>query len=301
MDILRMDLADTGSPEGLVSLILKHEPNLPFPVPIEELALQLEIEEIAELQTEGFEGGLITDTVRSRGIILVRKGLNRARRRFTIGHELGHFLIANHIPDKDGQFLCSREDLRALSAKEGNRRAKMEVEANRFSSLILMPPPKLRDAFKKHPSPSLEHVFELADRFDVSKEAMARAYAEYHTEALAFIVVKDEKVGRVYHNRKRFPFVVASRSKSVPRGSTFYRRDLQIGIPSEIESRLPDLWIDVTRGQRAPTLSEQVCLQKNGFALIMLWHESVEEDDEENEDMTTRDRWRAQQERYRRD
>lgn len=50
-----------------------------------------------------------------------------------------------------------------------------------------------------------------------------------------------------------------------------------------------------------PSLSEQVCLQKNGFALIMLWHESAEEDEEESEDMTTRDRWRAQQERYRRD
>lgn len=51
-----------------------------------------------------------------------------------------------------------------------------------------MPPPKLRNAFEKHPSPSLEHVFELADKFEVSKEAMARAYAEYHPEALAFIV-----------------------------------------------------------------------------------------------------------------
>lgn len=108
MDILRMDLADTGSPEGLVSLILKHEPSLPLPVPIEELALQLEVEEIAELKTEGFEGGLVTDKNRSRGIILVKKGVSAARRRFTIGHELGHFLVANHVPDKDGQFLCSK-------------------------------------------------------------------------------------------------------------------------------------------------------------------------------------------------
>lgn len=298
MDISRMDLADTGSPEGLVTLILKHEPNLPLPVPIEELALQLEIEEIAELQTEGFEGGLITDTDRSRGIILVKKGVIQPRRRFTIGHELGHFLIANHIPDKDGQFLCSREDLLTLSAKEGDRRAKMEVEANRFSSLILMPPPKLHEAFKKHPAPSLEHVFHLADQFDVSKEAMARSYADHHPEALAFIVVKDGKVGRVYHNRSRFPFVITSRNKSVPHGSLFYRKGLQIGVPSEIDSRLPDIWIEVPRGQTAPTLSEQVCLQKNGFALIMLWHESAEEDEEESEDMTARDRWRAQQARY---
>ncbi|MGT2445926.1 ImmA/IrrE family metallo-endopeptidase (plasmid) [Ensifer adhaerens] len=301
MDVLRMDLADTGSPEGLVSLILKHEPSLPLPVPIEELALQLEVEEIAELKTDGFEGGLITDTNRSRGIILVKKGVSAPRRRFTIGHELGHFLIANHVPDKDGQFLCSRADLRTLTAKEGDRRAKMEVEANRFSSLILMPPPRLRDAFKRHPSPSLEHVFELADLFGVSKEAMARAYAAYHPEALAFIVVKDGKVGRVYHDRKRFPFIIAGRGQPVPQGSLFQRKGLQIGIPSEIDSRLPDIWIDVPRDKRASTISEQVCLQQNGFALILLWHENTEDDVDENEDMTTRDRWRAQQERYRRD
>jgi len=301
MDILRMDLADTGSPEGLVSLILKHEPSLPLPVPIEELALQLEVEEIAELKTEGFEGGLITDTNRSRGIILVKKGVSAARRRFTIGHELGHFLVANHVPDKDGQFLCSKTDLRTLSAKEGDRRAKMEVEANRFSSLLLMPPPRLRDAFKKHPSPSLEHVFDLADRFGVSKEAMARAYAGYHPEVLAFIVVKDGKVGRVYHDRKRFPFITASRDKPVPQGSLFYKKGFTIGIPSAIDSRLPDIWIDVSRDRRGATLSEQVCLQQNGYALIMLWHENAEDDEDENEDTTARDRWRAEQERYRRD
>jgi len=49
MGVMRMDLADTGSPEGLVSLILKHEPELRVPVPIEELALQLEIEGVSEV------------------------------------------------------------------------------------------------------------------------------------------------------------------------------------------------------------------------------------------------------------
>lgn len=37
MQISRIDLADKGSPEGLVMAILKSEPSLPIPVPIEEL------------------------------------------------------------------------------------------------------------------------------------------------------------------------------------------------------------------------------------------------------------------------
>lgn len=63
---------------------------------------------------------------------------------------------------------------------------------------------------------------------------------------------------------------------------------------------MPDVWIDVPRGQRAPALSEQVCHQKNGYALIMLWHEEADEEQDEREDLTARDRWRAQQEKYQR-
>ena len=84
MQISRMDLADKGSPEGIVMAILKAEPNLPIPVPIEELCRQLDIIEIQALTTQGFEGGLLTDRERSRGIILVRNGVSRQRRKMRI-------------------------------------------------------------------------------------------------------------------------------------------------------------------------------------------------------------------------
>ncbi|MET4279562.1 Zn-dependent peptidase ImmA (M78 family) [Bradyrhizobium sp. F1.2.2] len=53
-----------------------------------------------------------------------------------------------------------------LNPKEGDRRAKMEVEANRFSSLILMPPPALRSELGKRSAPSLEQMLGLAKKFD---------------------------------------------------------------------------------------------------------------------------------------
>ena len=71
MKITRMDLDGTGSPTGVVTRILKIEKDLKSPVPIEELAKQLDIEKIAELETQGFEGGLVTDAERSTGFILV--------------------------------------------------------------------------------------------------------------------------------------------------------------------------------------------------------------------------------------
>jgi Zn-dependent peptidase ImmA (M78 family) len=279
--------------------ILKAEPSLPIPVPIEQLCHRLDIVEIQALTTEGFEGGLLTDRERSSGIILVKNGVSRQRRRFTLGHELGHFLMPSHVPDEKGRFLCSKNDMSLLSPKEGDRRAKMEVEANRFSSLILMPPPALRIEIGKNSAPSLEHMLSLATKFDVSKDAMARAYAEYHSEMIAFVVVHDGKVVRSYRNKMRFPFITALRGKAVPERSLFYRKGLRIGVPSDVDTRLPENWIDVERGRQAPTMSEQVYLQSNGFALIMLWYEPADDPEyDEDGERTAKERLKHRQSRF---
>jgi hypothetical protein len=118
-------------------------------------------------------------------------------------------------------------------------------------------------------APSLEHMLSLATKFDVSKDAMARAYAEFHSETIAFVVVHDGKVVRNYRNKMRFPFITALRGKAVPERSLFYRKGLRIGVPSDVDTRLPENWIDVERGRQAPTMSEQVYLQSNGY----LWCE----------------------------
>jgi hypothetical protein len=301
MRVTRIDLADRGSPEALVGLILKHEPDLPVPVAIEDLCRRLDIEDIVPLDVEGFEGGLITDIERSKGIVLVREGAPIVRRRFTIGHELGHFLMPSHVPDAQGRFLCSREDMMRLTPKENDRREKMEIEANRFASLILMPPPALRKAIARERSPSLEQVIALAAEFDVSKDAMARAYADHHSENVAFVVVHEGKVLRTYRHRDRFPFITVRSGQAVPTGSLFHKPGHQRGAPSLIESRPPGLWIDVERGRPAPVVSEQVCLQASGFALVMLWHEPAEDDDEDedrDEGRTSRERWKDRQGRH---
>jgi IrrE N-terminal-like domain len=297
--VSRMDLADTGSPEGLVLTILKMEPQLVVPVPIEELCIQLDIEEIATLDTDGFEGGLITDVNRSRGIVLVNSAAPRKRRRFTIAHELGHFLMPSHVPNAEGRFLCSRKDMMSLGAKEGDRRAQMEVEANRFASLLLIPPPYLRRQLAGR-KPDIAHMVELAEMFDSSKEAMARAYADLHAEPVALIIVENGIVRRRYANKKRFPFITVPNGKPVPRGSTFHSAANRQGQPSDLRTVVPDLWIDVLRDMAAPSITEQVYLQASGFAMIMLWYEPPEEAEEENDERTAKERWRDQQERWNR-
>ncbi|MBA4173723.1 MAG: hypothetical protein C0465_25320 [Ralstonia sp.] len=283
MKITRLDLDDTGSPEGLITKILKAEPNLPIPVPVEELAQCFDITDITVLTTEGYEGGLITDDCKSEGVILVNAAARRGRRRFTIGHELGHFLIPTHRPAKSGQFLCSREDMRQWAAKENDAYARMEMEANRFSALLLMPPPKLRVYLGKFGDPDLAHITELADHFDVSKEPAARAYASYHEQTIAIAVVKDGIVLRVYR-QSRFPNICVANGSAVPRNSLYHYAANGGQTITEIRQNDAELWLESDWGKRLPTLYEQVFYQQEGFALIMLWTECDNDEDEVDAD-----------------
>jgi uncharacterized protein DUF955 len=296
MKVTRLDLDGTGSPEGIVGKILKAEPDLLIPVPIEDLARQLDITDILDLTTEGFEGGLITDDCRSQGTILVNRAARRGRRRFTVGHELGHFLIPTHTPIKGDQFLCSRDDMRRWSAKENDAYARMEVEANKFSALILMPPPKLRAMMGRFRDPNLSQVVDVAGHFDVSKDAAARSYAQYHDQPIAIAVVKDGKVLRIYKNLK-FPKIGVSYGAPVPRNSLFHFAAARGAELTDLTENGAELWLESEWGKRLPPLFEQVFFQQEGFALLMLWVEVADEDDEEDEDeaRTSKERHRHRQ------
>lgn len=294
MPISRIDLDENGagSPDGLVLKILKAEPSLSVPIPIEQLCQQLDISSIEYETLDGLEGGLITNSERESGIILVKKESHPFRQRFTIGHELGHFLIPTHMPGPDGRFLCSRADMLLQHANEQSKRARMEVEANRFSSLILIPPPILRSKLKG--DPNFKQLTDLALEFEVSKEAMARAYSSNHQEILAFVVTENCIVRRIYKHVK-FPYVVADIGKAAPEGS-LVSRNVSAGHITDISECLPDRWISVERGKTAPKLYEQVIKQRDNFAMTMLWvefeRENEDEDFDREESLTSKQRYR---------
>ena len=119
-------------------------PIFPPLCPVEALCGQLDIHSVSELDTEGFEAALIMDANKAAGSILVAAGRSRKRRRYSIAHELGHFLIPTHMPDAAQGFECSLDDLHLLDIKEQDRRRRIEAEANRFAAALLMPVPRIR-------------------------------------------------------------------------------------------------------------------------------------------------------------
>jgi hypothetical protein len=278
LTISRLDIDGAGSPAALVARILQVEPALPLPVPVEQLCRDLDITSIGELDTEGFEAALVTDEHKSAGAILVAADRSRQRRRFSIAHELGHFLIPSHLPRRGERSLCSSEHLGIHDLKEQDRRRRMEAEANRFAALLLMPPPVLRAELKAIRRPDVSDVIRLAKLFDVSKDAVARAYADYSREAVAIAVIRNGRVLRNYRNPANFPPLAVWGGQPVPSGS-LAETTFQPGQVSEVEECEPGLWVREPDHRTVEALTEQVLGQREGFSLLMLVAELRDEEE----------------------
>ena len=280
MKISRLDLDDAGSPTALVTRILKLVPDLPIPVPIEALAERLDIISIDELATVGFAVALVTDVNKATGAILLASLLSPERRRYSIGHELGHFLIPTHVVPPEGQFLCSRQDMLRFDAREQDRRQRMEFEANRFAALMLMPPPMLRPELARK-APSMAEVIRLAAEFEVSKEAMARSYVEYNRNDIAIVRVMDGNVLTSIRS-KDIPWIEPRSGEPVPPDSHWHDISQIPGTLTPITSCEPDVWFAHKDCHKVHSLTEQVLVQAGGHSMILLHAELRDEDDDEH-------------------
>jgi len=282
MNFSRMDLADCATPEALLTTIHKLQAGVfPIPIPVEEWATALDITAIEPLETEGFEGGLMMFSDRNSATILVNRNNDRRRRRFTIGHELGHFLLPWHTPRTGQGFRCSKQDMAVFHTKPGgDRYMQMEAEANRFSAGFLMPAVAFRADLRARRHFEVSHIAELADRYDVSKEATARRCADLHDDAIAIVVSRHGKILRVYPG-KDFPRLTVWNGQPLPSTSITHKSSLAPGQCSDWGEMPADQWLERARG----SVCEQALGQNDGFRLTLLTYEAESLDPEEDEDV----------------
>lgn len=274
MKISRLDLDGIGSPRRLAERIHEIE-DLPAEVPLEDLCKALDIASISKLNTAAFEGALITDAVKSSGDILLNASSPRHRSRFSLAHELGHFLIEAHRPRAGSQVECALGDLHLLNSRDRDRRRRIEAEANTFAAHLLMPSKRIREAVGRN-GVSLEALVAMALDFGVSKEAMARAFVEAHSEPIAIVLSRNGQVVRFYRHED-FPFLPLKTNRALPAESLAYD-EMAPGHYSETEEVEPDIWLSEHGADRTLAITEQVLSQRNGYALTLL---QAELDDEE--------------------
>ncbi len=140
-----------------------------------------------------FEGGLFIEPGLT-AIIYNNNIREEGRKNFTLGHELGHFIL-----HKDRKELrCSLADLTNFSANPTHA-ANIEQEANRFAVTLLMPPDDFRRSIKGTAA-SVAHLSQLADRYQTSLTATAYRMVELSPQALALVIVKDGRIHRWRRN-----------------------------------------------------------------------------------------------------
>lgn len=103
--------------------------------------------------------------------IFVNPEARPERRRFTIAHELGHFVLHRA---RQGSFRCDKESVHfGLDTA-----AVIEREADEFASNILMPGDVLRDAIVNRRI-DIKVLSDLAKTFEVSFEALCIRFIKY--------------------------------------------------------------------------------------------------------------------------
>lgn len=197
----RVEIESVGSdPARLAGALLDQLPGLDGAVPMREVALALDILDIREAPLQGLEACLQTDRHKSRGQIVVNAASSPRRQRFSIAHELGHFLNERRLPIREVQFACSRRDM--VDPAGDLRHRRQEMEANSFAIEVLAP----RSLLGRHlnPAAELQHALAMHKRFDISREAAVRRYVALHTDCLAAVFTEGGRV-RYIEKGEGFP------------------------------------------------------------------------------------------------
>jgi Zn-dependent peptidase ImmA (M78 family) len=128
-----------------------------IPVPVQRIAEDLLGLQTLEQQDMKDISGALYPATRE---IVVNSGEAETRRRFTLAHELGHW-VCHCLDGRDDPVFCRHQDIGSSADRS------LEREANVFAAELVMPEPEVRAAFAEQGD-----IKELAVTFGVSPLAM---------------------------------------------------------------------------------------------------------------------------------
>lgn len=260
----RVEIESVGSdPVHLATALLGQMPDFDRAVPIEDIALALDILAIEKAPLQGIAGCLQCDPLKSEGQIVVNANDAPRRRRYTVAHELGHFLNERHRPTSEYGFDCTAEDMR--SPRRSGLRQQQEREANTFAIEVLTPRRLLTRHLK--PPAELDHALEIAQRFDISREAAARRYVALHDECIAAVFSRGDRI-RYIEKPDGFPRTLVWSGNPLP--ACMADNGAALTTLEEVDPAAWLAWPD------RHALFAQTLFQDDGFAITLLVAERAE-------------------------
>lgn len=228
---------------------------------------------------------MLTDEGKSRGIILVRAGTKPKRRRFTIGHELGHFLIPTHLGNRQ----CTSADLRESRRDVAQRR--QEAEANRFSAGLLMPKKWFVKDIDRLGDPDVAHFPVLSEKYGASLEAVVNRFVEL-TDAKCAIVFSQNGIVRYVRRVPLFPRLDVDRNDRLPPSCASVRAPQDLLHTASTWSELDgSVWLSNNWGTQSSIILEQSLRQAGGFQITLLLAQTSNTGDDDDEEDNLEEKW----------
>lgn len=240
-------------------------------VPVEDIARALDISEVRREILQGVEGVLLTNAVRSEGKILVNTARSEGRVRFSIAHEIGHFVMERHVLSADMGFSCTTSDMRERRIQV--RHQKQETEANQFAIALLAPSYKLAPTLAA--DPDIRTILALASSIDLSLEATMRRYIDLSDQPLCAVWTYNGMIRTTARN-KCFPWLPLMKGQTLP-ATSFAQKHCAGGKRGISRMQEADAlgWLNKPDTE----LVEQTRVGNNGHALILLWATLPPDDD----------------------
>lgn len=166
---------------------------MPFPIDPTLIALEISNQRfedpIAAVQghsVRGIEGMLSKSRTANEWFILFDETVEiTGRVRFTISHELGHYLLHRNLSE---QFKCGQATMLDYDSHESQSR---EKEANEFASFLLMPLNDFRKEIEGH-EVTLELISHCAEKYRVSITACALKWIKFTDESAILVIARDD-------------------------------------------------------------------------------------------------------------
>ncbi len=283
-------MAEANRISSMLKLVLGAER---FPVRVDEVAMEVSrqcfadspVDKVLGEDLDGLEGMLAANKARSKWLIVYNSAIrSEGRKRFTIAHEFGHYILHRHQQD---QFQCGDGDIEAGDRPERD----IETEADQFASTLLMPLDDFRNQVAGQPV-SFALLDHCAKRYGVSLTAAALRWTEIAERRAVLVASRDDHLLWSKSNQAAFKsgayFATRKQTIELPRDALAHSGRL-LDATAQTQSTRAQAWFP--REPASMPLTEMTLVAGGyDYALTLLlmpeaeWQRPRHEDGEPEED-----------------
>ncbi|MFZ5447046.1 MAG: ImmA/IrrE family metallo-endopeptidase [Thermodesulfobacteriota bacterium] len=183
---------------------------------------------------------------------------NLARRRFSIAHELGHFVLNHGV----SMHILEHNDI-----WESEKLCKEEKEANAFAQELLLPRTLIERKCQVE-QVSLDHIKRLTEIFNTSLTATAMRFVRFCNQSCALVFSKEAQIRWFRKNDYFLSYIPIHNLDNRTIASRFFQGNALPDEPVEVES---DAWIGGNGYGFNKIMEHSVSSANYGFVLSLLW------------------------------